>query len=114
MDLDLAKFRCPHCDEVKLHPEMIERLKSLQVELGGDLPPVATAYRCETWEKEHNFGSGHWHQDGAVVSFETGNQYLRHTFLRAALSCFSQVGIYPARVAVALTTDKSPFCLTVL
>lgn len=111
---DQTPFACPHCGQVKLAPEMLRRLILLESELRGNLPPVVTAYRCEEYSRQLDHVSEFHHANGKAVSFETGNQYARHRVLLACLRNFDLVTVYPARVAVALTEQPQPVCLTVL
>lgn len=114
VDHDQKAFACPHCGEVKLDPEMLRRLLLLESELRGNLPPVVTAYRCDEYSRQLDHVAEPHHADGKAVSFETANQYARHRVLLACLNNFDLVTVYPSRVAVALTDQPQPVCLTVL
>lgn len=114
LEHDQKAFGCPHCGEVKLHPEMFRRLLLLESELRGNLPPVVTSYRCAEYSRQLEHVSESHHANGMAVSFETGNQYARHRVLLACLKNFDLVTVYPSRVAVALTEQPQPVCLTVL
>lgn len=86
----------------------------MQEQLNGELPSVAAGYRCARRAALAPQLNGGPHAEGRAVSFETSSQYHRHATLKAALACFDEVWIYPARVTVIAPVDHPPFAITVL
>lgn len=112
--MDFNKFACECCGEEKLSEDLRARLTQMREQLDGELPSVAAGYRCAKRAAQAPERDGGPHAEGRAVSFETSSQYRRHGILKAALSCFDEVWIYPARVTVIAPVDHPPYAITVL
>lgn len=107
-------YACDCCGKVELTKDMIQRLEQLQLFMGDKIPVVANGYHCQKKTQANPFHDSGPHAEGRAVSFEAGNQYMRHLLLGGALGAFNQVWIYPNRVTVISDYDGPPMAITVL
>lgn len=110
--MDLQQFACECCAQVKLAPEMEQRLEMLYQKLPDDPPRVAVGYRCEKRRKLTPWSNDPAHTQGRAVTFHTADQHYRHVLLLATLEAFEFVYIYPTRITVHVGEQPAtPFCL---
>lgn len=112
--MEFTQFACECCGEEQLTEDMKTRLILLQEGHHEPMPAVANGFHCEKKAHANPHGDSGPHAEGKAVSFETANQYARHSFLRVALQTFAQVWIYPNRVTLISDYDGSPFVITPL
>ncbi len=67
----LHEFQCRHCGQVKLHPELLQKLQALRDELGAPLV-VTSGYRCETHNQNVGGARNSYHVQGMAADIAAG------------------------------------------
>ena len=48
---NLAEFQCPHCNTVKIHPDLVHMLEQLRILLHDHPIIIGSGYRCKAYNR---------------------------------------------------------------
>lgn len=70
-NFSLHEFQCRHCEQVKLHPELVRKLQDLREELGAPVV-ITSGFRCETHNRNVGGAPKSYHVQGMAADIAAG------------------------------------------
>lgn len=113
-NFDKSEFQCPHCSEVKINKDFVERLEILHRKMNAKCVIISSGYRCP----DHSVAVGGYRNDAHVLGFgadlavykQDGNPYSSATVCRIAEQIgFGGIGIIDNVFVHLDSRDCNPF-----